>query len=377
MGNANEPKSQRTLANLEVLNGICPYFTMFPLAFPYGYLKRSELKGWVLDPFCGRGTTNFAARLLKLPSIGVDSSPIAAAIADGKMVDTVPEEIDRACAEILTLDTETNQPVGEFWDLCFHPRTLQSILKIRNQLLLDCESPERRALRALLLGILHGPRNKGLPSYLSNQMPRTYAAKPNYAVGFWRKNHLIPYFVDVAELVHRKAVYYFSCQHPKIPYRILCKDSRSMDFSTLGAKFSYIITSPPYYGMRTYVPDQWLRNWFLGGPDKVTYGHTNQIVHSSPYDFAVQLGSIWKSLAKACVPGAKVMIRFGGIHDRKANPKEILLNSISQAKPGIRLLTIRSAGLSSCGKRQAEQFKRSLKKPIEEFDFYLKADGAE
>ena len=29
---------------------------------------------------------------------------------------------------------------------------------------------------------------------------------------------------------------------------------------------AWVVTSPPYYGLRTYGPDQWLRQWFLGGP---------------------------------------------------------------------------------------------------------------
>lgn len=46
------------------LNAVCPYYTMFPLEFPLGVLTRqSRPKQWVLDPFCGRGTTTFAARL--------------------------------------------------------------------------------------------------------------------------------------------------------------------------------------------------------------------------------------------------------------------------------------------------------------------------
>ena len=43
------------------LNGICPYFTMFPLEFPLGVLLRHAKRGEaVLDPFAGRGTTLYA-----------------------------------------------------------------------------------------------------------------------------------------------------------------------------------------------------------------------------------------------------------------------------------------------------------------------------
>src|SRR6516164_10379276 len=67
------------------LNGLCPYYTMFPLSFPFDVLASSKAGGWVLDPFCGRGTTILAARLRGLPSVGVDSNPVAGAIAGAKL----------------------------------------------------------------------------------------------------------------------------------------------------------------------------------------------------------------------------------------------------------------------------------------------------
>jgi len=54
---------------------------MFPLDFPLGALAEGRPGEWVLDPFCGRGTTLFAARKLGMPSVGIDSNAVAAAIA--------------------------------------------------------------------------------------------------------------------------------------------------------------------------------------------------------------------------------------------------------------------------------------------------------
>jgi DNA modification methylase len=74
------------------LNAICPYFTMFPLEYPLRVLKKHRVDmPVVMDPFCGRGTTLFAARTLGLASRGIDSSPVAVAIARAKLV-AVPSD---------------------------------------------------------------------------------------------------------------------------------------------------------------------------------------------------------------------------------------------------------------------------------------------
>jgi DNA modification methylase len=74
------------------LNAICPYFTMFPLEYPLRVLKgHRKVRPIVLDPFCGRGTTLFAARSLGLESWGIDTSPVAVAIAKAKLSNSTAE----------------------------------------------------------------------------------------------------------------------------------------------------------------------------------------------------------------------------------------------------------------------------------------------
>src|SRR5690242_19476764 len=58
------------------LNAICPYFTMFPVEFPLGILKRHREAKVVADPFCGRGTTLYAARVRGVRAYGIDCSPV-------------------------------------------------------------------------------------------------------------------------------------------------------------------------------------------------------------------------------------------------------------------------------------------------------------
>lgn len=346
---------------------------MFPLDFPMSRLKKAQRDEWVLDPFCGRGTTNYAARLRNLSSIGVDSNPVAAAITEAKLAAVTSSQVIDACRYLLRSAAEPKElPNGDFWALAYHPDTLYDLCRLREALRQNCDSPRRKALRGLLLGALHGPLTKGPPSYLSNQMPRTYGAKPGYAVKFWKSRKLEPRSISILEVVKRRAKHFFASTAATIESAILCADSRSVDFKSLNTKVSWIVTSPPYYGMTTYVPDQWLRLWLLGGSPEVKYAFPSQLQHRSPEAFAQELAQVWNNVAHICVPNARMIIRFGGIHNRHQDPKGILMSSLSKTTAPWRLSVVRSAGHSSQGRRQAKQFGRTLENPKEEYDFFLR-----
>lgn len=358
-------------ANVAALNAVCPYFTMFPLEFPLQILQRRANGGdRVLDPFCGRGTTNFAARLVGLESLGVDSSPVAAAITAAKLVATTATEITAEAQAILSNGRNKSRPRSEFWQWAFHPEVLDSICKLRGALLEDRSSPSRIALRAIMLGSLHGPRQKTFPSYFSNQSPRTYAPKPGYAVRYWKEHSLVPERVDVAKVIQRRAQrYYAQALRPRGEARL--GDSRALRMLSPGSQvqpFRWVITSPPYYGMKTYLQDQWLRYWFLGGPDQVDYRCADQLVHASPADFAADLRKVWRNTAEVCSSDAKMIVRFGGISDRSVDPLDVLKDSLRDS--GWRICTAREAGSAEKGKRQADHFLRTRSKALVEYDVW-------
>ena len=345
---------------------------MFPLEFPLRVLSReAETRAEVLDPFCGRGTTNMAARLLGLPSTGIDSHPLAAALTEAKLASTYPGAIVEDLDRILSEPEDTLEvPAGEFWEIAFEEDTLTTISRIRGALMRDCRSPARVALRAIMLGALHGPIMKGQPSYLSNQCPRTYAPKPRYAVAFWREHGLRPQKVDVRDLVSRRAQRYYGEALPEVRSEVLLGDSRdeAMFRDELeGRSFDWVVTSPPYYGLRTYRPDQWLRLWFLGGPATVDYSQHDQITHESPERFARQLSRVWENCASVCRTGARMVVRFGQISDRRADSVELLRESLSGT--GWRIQTRCDAGSASLGKRQADHF-GVTSKAQQEFDLW-------
>lgn len=353
------------------LNGICPYFTMFPLDFPLNILKRRAQEGdVVLDPFCGRGTTNFAARLVGLRSLGVDSSPVAAAITASKLVAATIDDILDEARGILTELKPRHMPASEFWQWAFHPTVLDALCRFREAFLEDCTTNARIALRGIVLGALHGPKQKTFPSYFSNQCPRTYAPKPAYATRFWQGRGLVPEPVDVLAVIERRTKRYYGTSSD-ITGAVRLADSREAEAlhpEIPETRFDWVITSPPYYGMRTYIPDQWLRNWFVGGPDAVDYTNRDQVVHSSPEDFAADLRQVWRNVENVCAQDAKMVIRFGGITDRRANPLDLIKSSIADS--GWRVTTIKEAGSAMEGKRQADTFLRNKSKPMDEYDVW-------
>jgi hypothetical protein len=352
------------------LNGICPYFTMFPLAFPEGILKRHAVKGdAVLDPFAGRGTTLYAARLNGLRAYGIDSNPVAVAISEAKLANTSPGHIIAAARCILrSCPATADVPTGPFWTLAFDKTVLATLCRLREGLLADCESPSRKALRAIILGALHGPRAKYQQAYFSNQSPRTYGPKPAYAVKFWRERNLLPPKVDVFEIIQRRAQRFYGEETSTAHGKMAAGDSRlESSFAGIEDTPAWVVTSPPYYGMRTYIPDQWLRNWFLGGPATVNYSNQDQISHLSKREFADGLKKVWTNCARVARPGCRLVIRFGAINDRRLDARELLKTSLADTP--WRILTCHNAGSASHGRRQANAFVPTAD-AIQEYDLW-------
>lgn len=351
---------------------------MFPLSFPYAILRRHAAPGdLVLDPFCGRGTTSYASRLLQLPSIGIDSSPVAVALSEAKIVTAAPEQIVSEALVILQeRPSPCDRPEGEFWGWAFHSEVLSTLCRLREGLLEDCRSDARKALRAVLMGALHGPQPKSRPAYLSNQSPRTYAPKPRYAVAFWKSRDLRPAAVDVLHLITERASRYYGPERMRAHGHVLRGDSRQGETcrqALAGQRAAWVITSPPYYGIKTYIPDQWLRHWFVGGPSQVDYSTAGQIEHASPRLYCAQLRRVWRNVGEVCGPGARLVMRFGGINDRKVVPLALARASLSGTDWHV--TGVYSAGSSARGRRQALHFAGIKNRPLEEHDVWAVWQG--
>lgn len=359
------------------LNAVCPYYTMFPLEFPLTILKQIPTESIVLDPFCGRGTTNYAAQTLGITSYGYDSSPVAVAIAKAKLAVTDASDVISLMDHLLESVQTTAIPQGEFWEWAFHTKTLQDLCKLREGLM-GLQTDASIMLRAILMGCLHGPLtiDPGEPSYFSNQMPRTFASKPDYSVRYWKQRKLKPRFVDVRIPINKKVALVLG--HPiggcSSVSNIRCVDSRdSGGYRTIKKPINLVLSSPPYYGMRTYVQDQWLRHWLIGGSETIDYESSGQVDHLTPVGFAESLSAVWDNIYKKAADDIRMVIRFGGLASRKADYDQIFRNSIEQSAGDWLIYYSRNAGSASKGRRQADVMGSRIKTTaIEEKDYFIR-----
>ena len=343
------------LAPEDALNAICPYWTMFPLEFPLQALAGGAPGEWVLDPFCGRGTTLFAARALGMGTVGIDSNPVAAAIAQAKLVGPRPSSVVRLARQLLG-GPPAQEPEGDFWRWAYSRDVLQGLCRLREGLI-GREDPVAAGLRGVLLGSLHGRVNKRAASYLSNQMPRTYATKPAGAVRFWRARAMEPPEVDVLEVIARHARRRYERAPAPVPGAVFLGDAAEV-LAGIRRRFSWVITSPPYPGMATYRADGWLRGWLLGGPPEPDYDRVGQLGALRGEAFIEGLAQVWCATAARCRAGARLFVRFGALPSEKGgDPGELLLASLRRAG-GWEVRSVGDAGVPpGTGARQASQLR--------------------
>lgn len=359
------------------LNAVCPYYTMFPLEYPLRVLGKHKRKdSIVMDPFCGRGTSLFAARMLGMGARGIDVSPVAVAIAQAKLCKVDVDATVGLARDLINTTTPTKIPETPFFEYAYDAEVLRQLCALREGLAsLPRETEASVLLRAVILGCLHGPKSKRLKeqAYFSNQMPRTFASKPNYSVRFWKRRRVKPPKADVVAVIERKLA---RIRHTEYDVVGSFKNVRLADARYASSTppytrdYSIVVTSPPYYGMRTYIADQWLRNWFLGGPPDVEYSGQAQLDHSGHDAFVQSLARVWANMSCSNAPALHMYIRFGVVPSIKSDAKRIIRESLTESDIPWRVVSVRGARSSLSGKRQAAQMAQASE-AIDEYDFHV------
>ena len=363
------------------LHSICPYFAMFPEDFVakqvLAYTQRGE---WVFDPFSGRGTTVFESLLNGRPAAGTDVNPVAACVAGAK---AEPPLLRNAITRLDKLEEGFSADVfndkiltlPEFFRRCFHQRTLAELLHLRQELSWKGSKVDR-FIAAVALGCLHGESHK-TPNCLSNRMPRTISTKPEYSVRWWAARGLVAPERRTFEILRFMLRYRLQEAVPEISGEVKLRDARNAGsaFPALRERVSLIVTSPPYLDTTDYIEDQWLRLWFLGGPEQPHGGVNKDDRHTRLDSYWKFLTETWQGVQPLVKRGTHVVVRIGGTRIPKVELGEGLLNTLKAGFTGYRVRLVQSGSTTEIRNRQTNVFRPGTSADRFEHDFAFKVTG--
>ena len=245
--------------------GFGPYYAMFPTNFAHDFIDRYSRPGdTVIDPFCGRGTSNYVAQIMERNSIGCDINPVAwvyskTKTSPARQVKRLLNRVDQIWGNSQPKDA---QPVCEFQEFAWSKSVLRFLNCARRELNWE-RSKIDRTLAAIILVYLHGKRDQSL----SNQMRQSKSMAPDYAVRWWKKRNMKPPKIDPTLFIKDRIRWRYAkgliSNNPSSS--IYLGDARGCFARHKDMNAKLLLTSPPYMGITDYKYDNWIRLWALGG----------------------------------------------------------------------------------------------------------------
>lgn len=317
--------------------GFGPYYAMFPVNFARDVVETMSPKGGrILDPFCGRGTAPFVAQATGRASLGIDINPVAWVFAKVK---TSPEPDTKKLLKRLeslrhAVRSEDKKAEVEFQKWAWAEKVL-GFLNCAQRELDWRENITDRTLMGFILVHLHDRASYGI----SNQMQKSRAMGPDYAVRWWKKREMSPPDIDPYEYFLKRIRWRYT--HGVTDNRQATEIARGdaaqilSDYQasaeTISKKeksFSLLFTSPPYFSVTDYRQDSWIRLWMLGeGPSLPDWKKDKTIVRQEFYH--QMLYDVFFQASKLLKPSGVVWIRT----DARAFTKNTTLQIIRTLWP--------------------------------------------
>ena len=308
--------------------GFGPYYAMFPVNFARLVVEQMTPKGGsVLDPFCGRGTAPFIAQATGRASLGIDMNPVAWVFAKVK---TSPEPSTEKLVNRLDNLQHAVRPAdrkaeNEFQKWAWSEEVLGFLNAARREL--DWrENRTDRTLMGFILVNLHGRLGDGV----SNQMQKSRAMGPDYAIRWWKKRKMYPPEIDPGGYFCQRIRwrYWHGIIERKQVAEIIHGDSSNFLSDYKNKKFDLLFTSPPYFSVTDYRQDSWIRLWLLGeGPSLPDWKKDQRTTRRECYP--QMLFDIFSSASRLLKPYSVVWVRT----DARAFTKDATLKILRSLWP--------------------------------------------
>jgi site-specific DNA-methyltransferase (cytosine-N4-specific) len=247
-----------------------PYPAKFIPQFPKRIIKVLSSKGqWVLDPFCGCGTTLVEAKLLGRNSVGIDVNPIAALVSKVKTTTLDDDQLKAIKGVLSSIGQMINRHYGT--QPLFRDYSHVKDFKIpeffnRDHWFKKCVQNELAIIKAIVNEI----RDEDVKDFMlvafsaiitsvSNQESDTrYAKKDKNIKEFDTYKAFYKKVIDMIERMKR-----FSKVATDATVSVYEADSRNISFIN-NETIDLVMTSPPYLNAYDYYLYHKLRMYWLG-----------------------------------------------------------------------------------------------------------------
>ena len=132
---------------------------------------------------------------------------------------------------------------------------------------------------------------------------------------------------------------------------------------------SLIITSPPYLDTTDYAEDQWLRLWFLCGPNRPSARLHRDDRHTQKEKYWTFLSEVWQGCSILLKDQAHLVVRIGGTRLEKVDLFAGLTASLERGLVDCKVMPLHEGESSMIKKRQTNSFRPGTSNNKVEHDF--------
>lgn len=245
------------------------YLIAYPGAFrpelPAYFINKYTSKGdWVLDPFCGGGTTALEANLLGRKACASDVNPLALKVTRAKLE---PADLTEVTLRLQLMNLKRPVPLNNYQKIYapfFDTDTFCEIANLRQSLQHNYDKVAR-FVELIAASLLHGHSAGYFSVYTYPQLSLSPAEQERFN---FNRRQVPEYRAIVPRILRKMAATQrdgYSSEFLRVvaSNRLAITDACNLHYLP-DASIDLVVTAPPLLGRRESASEQWLRYWFLG-----------------------------------------------------------------------------------------------------------------